>query len=242
MPITNVQSGTNVNEIADGIFRISTPVEAIPGGFTFNQYLIVDENPLLFHMGGRQLFPLVREAVASIIPLDRLRYLALSHFEADECGSTNEWLAAAPNAVPLCGKIAALTSVRDFADRPPREIADGEALLLGAHQVRWLDAPHLPHGWECGYLIEERTRTLLCGDLFTQPGAKPAPLTESDILGPSEALRSHLDYFSHARNSGVLIEKLAATRPAVLACMHGSAWRGDSAALLRELAGVLERS
>ncbi len=242
MPITNVQSGTNVNEIADGIFRISTPVEAIPGGFTFNQYLIVDENPLLFHMGGRQLFPLVREAVASIIPLDRLRYLALSHFEADECGSTNEWLAAAPNAVPLCGKIAALTSVRDFADRPPREIADGEALLLGAHQVRWLDAPHLPHGWECGYLIEERTRTLLCGDLFTQPGAKPAPLTESDILGPSEALRSHLDYFSHARNSGVLIEKLAATRPAVLACMHGSAWRGDGAALLRELAGVLERS
>jgi len=242
MPITNVQSGTNVNEIADGIFRISTPVEAIPGGFTFNQYLIVDENPLLFHMGGRQLFPLVREAVASVMPLDRLRYLALSHFEADECGSTNEWLAAAPNAVPLCGKIAALTSVRDFADRPPREMADSEALSLGAHEVRWLDAPHLPHGWECGYLIEERTRTLLCGDLFTQPGAKPAPLTESDILGPSEALRSHLDYFSHARNSRALIEKLAATRPAVLACMHGSAWRGDGAALLRELAGVLERS
>ena len=242
MPITNLQSGTNVNEIADGIFRISTPVEAIPGGFTFNQYLIVDENPLLFHMGGRQLFPLVREAVASVMPLDRLRYLALSHFEADECGSTNEWLAAAPNAVPLCGKIAALTSVRDFADRPPREMADGEALSLGAHEVRWLDAPHLPHGWECGYLIEERTRTLLCGDLFTQPGAKPAPLTDSDILGPSEALRSHLDYFSHARNSGALIEKLAATRPAVLACMHGSAWRGDGAALLRELAGVLERS
>ena len=242
MPITNLQSGTNVNEIADRIFRISTPVEAIPGGFTFNQYLIVDENPLLFHMGGRQLFPLVREAVASVMPLDRLRYLALSHFEADECGSTNEWLAAAPNAVPLCGKIAALTSVRDFADRPPREMADGEALSLGAHEVRWLDAPHLPHGWECGYLIEERTRTLLCGDLFTQPGAKPAPLTDSDILGPSEALRSHLDYFSHARNSGALIEKLAATRPAVLACMHGSAWRGDGAALLRELAGVLERS
>ncbi len=242
MPITNLQSGTNVNEIADGIFRISTPVEAIPGGFTFNQYLIVDENPLLFHMGGRQLFPLVREAVASVIPLDRLRYLALSHFEADECGSTNEWLAAAPNAAPLCGKIAALTSVRDFADRPPREMADGETLSLGAHEVRWLDAPHLPHGWECGYLIEERTRTLLCGDLFTQPGAKPAPLTESDILGPSEALRSHLDYFSHARNSGALLEKLAATRPAVLACMHGSAWRGDGAALLRELARVLERS
>src|SRR5579885_3878896 len=114
MPITNVQSGTNVNEIADGIFRISTPVEAIPGGFTFNQYLIVDENPLLFHMGGRQLFPLVREAVASIIPLDRLRYLALSHFEADECGSTNAWLAAPPNAVPVCGNQAESNPVRAF--------------------------------------------------------------------------------------------------------------------------------
>jgi flavorubredoxin len=242
MPITNAQSGTNVNEIADGIFRISTPIEAIPGGFTFNQYLIVDENPLLFHMGGRQLFPLVREAVASVIPVDRLRYLALSHFEADECGSVNEWLAAAPNAVPLCGKIAALTSVRDFADRPPRETADGEALSLGEHEVRWLDTPHLPHGWECGYLIEERTRTLLCGDLFTQPGAKPAPLTASDVLGPSEMLRSRLDYFSHTRNSRALMEKLAATRPEVLACMHGSAWRGDGAALLRELAGILEQS
>ena len=121
----------------------------------------------------------------------------------------------------FCGKIAALTSVRDFADRPPREMADGEALSLGEHEVRWLDTPHLPHGWECGYLIEERTRTLLCGDLFTQPGAKPAPLTESDILGPSEVLRSRLDYFSHTRNSRALMEKLAATRPEVLACMHG---------------------
>jgi len=242
MPITNAQSGTNVNEIADGIFRISTPIEAIPGGFTFNQYLIVDENPLLFHMGGRQLFPLVREAVASVIPVDRLRYLALSHFEADECGSVNEWLAAAPNAVPLCGKIAALTSVRDFADRPPREMSDREALSLGEHEVLWLDTPHLPHGWECGYLVEKRTRTLLCGDLFTQPGARPAPLTESDILGPSELLRSRFDYFSHTRNSRALMERLAATRPEVLACMHGSAWRGDGAALLRELAGILERS
>jgi flavorubredoxin len=242
MPITNAQSGTNVDEIAEGIFRISTPIKAIPGGFTFNQYLIVDENPLLFHMGGRQLFPVVREAVASVIPIDRLHYLALSHFEADECGSVNEWLTAAPNAVPLCGKIAALTSVRDFADRSPREMADGEALSLGKREVRWLDTPHLPHGWECGYLIEEHTRTLLCGDLFTQPGANPPPLTESDILGPSEALRSRLDYFSHTRNSRALMEKLAATRPEVLACMHGSAWRGDAAALLHELAGILERS
>jgi flavorubredoxin len=242
MPITNAQSGTNVNEVADGIYRISTPVDAIPGGFTFNQYLIVDDDALLFHMGGRRLFPLVREAVASVIPLTRLRYLALSHFEADECGSLNEWLAAAPNAAALCGRIAAMTSVRDFADRPPREMADGETLSLGTHEVRWLDMPHMPHGWECGYLMEHRTRTLLCGDLFTQPGSKPAPLTETDILGPSEALRSHLDYFSHTRNSRALLERLAATQPSVLACMHGSAWRGDGAALLRELATILERA
>src|SRR5215469_9324863 len=116
MPTTNPQSGTSVNEIAEGIYRVSTPVDAIPGGFSFNQYLINGDEPLLFHTGGRALFPLVREAVASLIPLDRLRYLALSHFEADECGSLNEWLAAAPNAMPLCGRIAALTSVRDFAD------------------------------------------------------------------------------------------------------------------------------
>jgi flavorubredoxin len=242
MPITNQQSGTNVNEVAEGIYRISTPVEAIPGGFTFNQYLIAGDEALLFHTGGRGLFPLVREAVASVIPLDRLRYLALSHFEADECGSLNQWLAAAPNAAPLCGRIAALTSVRDFADRPPREMADGDTLLLGKHEVRWLDAPHMPHGWECGYLFEERTRTLFCGDLFTQPGARPAPLTEGDILGPSEALRSKLDYFSHARNSRALLEHLAATEPSALACMHGSAWRGDGAALLRELGAILDRA
>jgi flavorubredoxin len=242
MPITNKQSGTNVNEVAGGIYRISTPIDAIPGGFTFNQYLIVDDESLLFHMGGRQLFPLVREAVASVIPLSRLRHVALSHFEADECGSINEWLAAAPNATALCGRIAGLTSVRDFADRPPREMADGETLALGTHEVKWLDAPHMPHGWECGYLIEQHTRTLLCGDLFTQPGSKPAPLVESDILGPSEAMRSRLDYFSHSRNSRALVERLAATEPSVLACMHGSAWRGDGAALLRELAAILERS
>jgi flavorubredoxin len=241
MPVTNAQSGTNINEVAEGIYRISTPIDAIPGGFTFNQYLIDDDEPLLFHTGGRQLFPLVREAAASVIPLSRMRYLALSHFEADECGSLNEWLAAAPNAVPLCGRIAAMTSVRDFADRPPREMADGETLSLGKHRVKWMDMPHMPHGWECGYIAEERTGTLFCGDLFTQPGSKPAPVTESDILGPSEALRSRLDYFSHTRNARTLLERMAEVRPSMLACMHGSAWRGDGSALLRELAGILER-
>ena len=186
MPITNTQSGTNVNEVVDGIYRISTPVDAIPGGFTFNQYLIVDDDALLFHMGGRQLFPLVREAVASVIPLTRLRHVALSHFEADECGSINEWLAAAPNATPLCGRIAGMTSVRDFADRPPHEMADGETLSLGKHEVKWLDMPHMPHGWECGYLMEQRTRTLLCGDLFTQAAASRRRLPRATSSGQAK--------------------------------------------------------
>lgn len=239
MAVTNQTSGTNVNEIANKIYRISTPVKAIPGGFTFNQYLIADDAPLLFHTGPRRMFPLVREAVASVMPPEHLRYIALSHYEADECGSLNEWLAIAPQASPMCGKIAALTSIRDVADRPPKELADGEVLQLGASSVRWFDTPHLPHGWECGYLMEESSRTLLCGDLLTQPGSQPAPLTESDILGPSEALRAKLDYFAYARNSRELFEKLAAARPAVMACMHGSAWRGDGAALLRELSAKI---
>ena len=236
MPVTNQASGTNINEIAAGIYRISTPVDVIPGGFTFNQFLVVDQAPLLFHTGPRRMFPLVREAVASVIPAESLRYIAFSHFEADECGSLNEWLALAPSAEPLCGKIAAMTSVGDVADRPPRVLGDGEVLALGSRTIRWFDTPHLPHGWECGYLMDEQTRTLFCGDLFTQPGSQLPAITEGDILGPSEALRAKLDYYAYARNSGALFEKLAASKPAVLACMHGSSWRGDGAALLTELA------
>src|SRR4029079_10414690 len=169
MTVTNKQSGTNVHEVAEGIYRINTPL-AIPGagGFSFNQYLIVDEEPLLFHTGPRKMFPLVREAVASVLPVERLRYISFSHVEADECGSLNEWLGAAPQSVPLCGTVAALVSISDLADRAPRALADGERLTLGTHTVRWFDTPHLPHAWECGFLMEERTSTLLCGDLFTQ--------------------------------------------------------------------------
>ena len=241
MPITNQASGTNINEIAERIYRISTPVDAIPGGFTFNQYLIVDQAPLLFHTGLRKMFPLVREAVASVTPVTSLRYIAFSHFEADECGSLNDWLGVAPNAVPLCGKMAAMLSVNDVADRPPQTLGDGEVLSLGASSVRWFDTPHLPHGWECGYLMEEKTRTLFCGDLFTQPGSNPPAITEGDILGPSEALRAKLDYYAYAPNSRELFAKLASSKPAVLACMHGSAWRGDGAALLRELSAKIAK-
>jgi flavorubredoxin len=241
MIVTNTQSGTNVHEIAEGIYRINTPLseQVAPGGFSFNQYLIVDDEPLLFHTGQRRMFPLVREAVASLIPPERLRYISFSHFEADECGSLNEWLAVAPQSVPVCGKIAAMVSVEDQADRPPVALADGETLRLGRHVVRWFDAPHLPHAWECGYLMEEQTRTLLCGDLFTQPGTGGTPLTEADILAPSEAFRRQMDYFSHTKNAGAQLEQLAATRPTTLACMHGSAWQGDGAGLLRALAESL---
>jgi flavorubredoxin len=243
MTITNTQSGTQVHEIADGIFRINTPM-MLPGdagAFSFNQYLIVDDEPLLFHTGLRQLFPLVHEAVAYVMPPALLRHVAFSHVEADECGSLNQWLAAAPQAAPLCGAIAAMVSIGDLADRPPRGLADGEVVTLGRHSVRWLDAPHLPHAWECGYLMETNTRTLMCGDLLTQPGNGSVPLTEGDVLGPSEAFRRAMDYFSHTRQADALLEKLAATQPTTLACMHGSAWRGDGAAMLKALAVELAR-
>ncbi len=241
MAITNSQSGTRIDEIADGIYRISTPVppSVIPGGFSFNQYLIVDEEPLLFHTGLRKMFPLVREAVSSVMPVEKLRYVAFSHVEADECGSLNEWLAAAPRVVPLCGRVAAMVSVEDIADRPPRAILDGETLSLGKHSVQWFDTPHLPHAWECGFLMEQHTNTLLCGDLFTQGGAGLMALTESDILGPSETFRHDMDYFSHAKNARQMLERLASAAPTTLACMHGSAWTGDGATILRALADRL---
>lgn len=241
MHITNKQSGTNIHEVADGIYRINTSVviEGEPGGFSFNQFLIDDDAPLLFHTGPRKMFTLVREAVASVLPVERLRYIGLSHFEADECGSLNEWLAVAPQSSPLCGKVAALVSIDDVADRPARALADGETLTLGKHAVRWFDTPHLPHAWECGFLMEERTKTLLCGDLFTQGGADLPALTESDILGPSEAFRHVMDYYSHTQNARAMIERLASAEPTTLACMHGSTWKGDGAKLLRALADVL---
>jgi flavorubredoxin len=237
--ITNSVSGTNVHEIADGIFRINTPIDIPDGAFSFNQYLIVDDEPLLFHTGMRQLFPLVREAVASLIPVESLRYLAFSHFESDECGSLNSWLEASPDSVPVCSQVAAMVSVSDFADRPPKSMADGEVLSLGKHSVRWLDAPHLPHAWECGFMIDDTTGTLLCGDLFTQPGRGEKALTDGDILGPSEEFRHQLDYFSHTRNARPMLSRLASLTPSTLACMHGSAWQGNGGDLLNKLADEL---
>ncbi len=238
--ITNAQSLTNVQEIAADVYRINTPV-AIPGGpaFNFNQYLLVDDEPLLFHTGPRQLFPLVQQAIAALMPLERLRYVGFSHVEADEAGSLNLLLGAAPQAVPLCSRIAAMVSVNDLADRPPRALADGERLVLGRHTVQWIDTPHVPHGWDCGLLMDVSHGTFFCGDLFTQGGTGEVALTESDILGPSEAFRQPMDYFAHAPATAATLERLAQLKPRTLACMHGSAYRGDGGALLRHLAEAL---
>ena len=242
MPIANEQTGTRIDEIADRIHRISTPIppsDELPPGFTFNQFLIADDEPLLFHTGLRGMFSLLRQAIELVMPIEKLRHVSFSHVEADECGALNEILEVAPDAAPLCGEIAAMTSISDMADRPPRVLKDGETLSLGRHAVTWLATPHLPHAWECGFLYETTTSTLLCGDLFTRFGADHPPITEDDILEASEQARGAMDYYAHAPNTGDLLEKLAALEPAVLACMHGSAWRGDGAAPLRALAGRL---
>jgi len=244
--ITNVQSGTNVEEIASGVYRIHTPFSEIPGGFSFNQYLVLDDEPLLFHTGMRRTFPLVAEAIGRIVPIDRLRYIAFSHFESDECGALNQFLAAAPNAVPLCSRVAALVSVTDYADRPPKAMSDGERLSIGKREMVWLDAPHLPHGWETGYLFDATTRTLFSGDIFTQGGLGAEAMIESDLVGPSDAFRlgfsKHAglpDSWAHTTDSAPIIDKLAALGATTIANMHGSCWRGSSdtsASMLRELA------
>lgn len=240
--ITNSESGTRIDEIAPGIHRVSTPVppDVMPGGFTFNQFLVEDEHPLLYHTGPKKMFPLVWEAIEQVLPVDSLRYIGFSHYEADECGSLNDFLALAPAAEPLCSVTAKMVSVDDISLRSARAIADGEMISLGRHRVRWLDTPHFPHAWECGHLFEETTSTLFCGDLFTQGGDRHEAVTKEDILGPSEQMRRGMDYYSATRNGADLAEKLAATRPALLACMHGASWEGDGAGLLRELGEVLQ--
>ena len=241
--ITSPETGTNVHEIADGIYRINTPIDFPDGqGFSFNQYLLVDDEPLLWHTGPRQMFPLVSAAIASVMPIERLRYVGLSHFEADECGALNQLLAAAPAAVPLCSQIGAMVSINDIADRPPRALADGEQLVLGRHTMQWLDTPHVPHGWDCGLLMDLSSGTFFCGDVLTQPGHGDEALTEADILGPSEAFRQPMDYYAHAPQTTATLLRLAQLNPRTLACMHGSAWRGDGGALLRHLAEAVSGS
>ena len=235
------RSNTTISLIGDDLYRISTPVspDVAPGGFSFNQYLLVDEAPLLVHTGLRGMYEVVSQAIETVMPLQNLRYICFCHVEADECGSLNEFLEAAPQAEALCSQVAAMTSVQDLANRLPRVLADGEQLSLGKHIVTWVDAPHVPHSWENGFLFEMTKRTLFCGDLFTQGGSDHEPLA-TDILEKSEKMRGTMDYFAHGSNTRPVLERLAALEPQILACMHGSAFHGNGGALLRELADRLD--
>jgi flavorubredoxin len=234
---------TRIDEIADGIYRLSTfvPEVAPPAGFTFNQFLVLGDEPLLFHTGLRRMFPLVREAVGRLVPPERLRWIAFGHYEADECGAMNEWLAAAPHAEAAHGRTGCLVSLNDMADRMPRMLADGETIDLGGgKRVRYLDTPHIPHGWDAGVLYEEASGSLLCGDLFTQLGDGPA-LTGGDVVGPAIAAEDLFGYSSLNPGMGGTIRRLADLSPRTLALMHGPSFAGDGAAALRALADDYDR-
>ncbi len=234
---------TRIDEIASGIYRLSTHVAEIapPAGFAFNQFLVLGDDPLLFHTGPRQMFPLVREAVARLVPPERLRWIAFGHYEADECGSMNDWLATAPQAEVAHGQTGCLVSLNDMANRTPRILQDGETIDLGkGKRVRYIDTPHVPHGWEAGVLYEESTGTLLCGDLFTQLGDGPA-LTEGDIVGPALAAEEMFRYSSLNPAMGATIRRLAGLAPRTLALMHGPSYAGDGAAALHALADDYDR-
>ena len=227
---------TKINEVADRIYRISTFTPEIgPTGFTCNQYFIDDEEPLLFHTGPRALFPLVSKAIASVTPIERLRWITFGHLESDECGAMNEMLTAAPRAEVGHGALGCMVSLNDMADRPPVPLADGEVIDLGAHRVRHIDTPHVPHAWEARVLYEETTNTLLCGDLFTQLGNGPA-VTTDDIV---EAAGQAEDVFGAScltPQTAPTIRRLAELTPTTLAVMHGSCFSGDGAQALLALA------
>ncbi len=232
-----MQTETKVSEIADGIYRLSTLVSEVapPAGFTFNQFLILGDEPLLFHTGPRRMFPLVREAVSRLTPPERLRWITFGLYEADECGSMNDWLATAPRAEVAHGMTGCNVSLNDMADRPPRILQDGEVIDLGGKRVRYLDTPHVPHGWEAGLIYEETTGTLLCGDLFTQVGDDKA-LTDRDIVGPASAAEDMFHASSLHPTLGATIRKLAGLSPHTLALMHGPSFNGDCPAALNALA------
>lgn len=230
---------TTIDEIADSVFQITTRLpDLMPGGFTLNQFLIRDDEPLLFHTGPRGMFDAVRGAVAEVLDPTSLRWVAYSHLEADECGSLDAWLTIAPGSQPVCSTVGAFVFLMDSAIRPARGLAHGERLALGTRTVRWLDAPHVPHGEDCGYLFEETGRTLFCGDLLAQIGCELPACTTDDIFAASELLRERFPY-APVRNASALIEQLALCEPALLACMHGASYRGDGSGMLRRLARAL---
>jgi flavorubredoxin len=232
---------TKINEIANGVYRLSTFIPQVPPtGLAFNQFLILGDQPLLFHTGMRGLFPLVRDAVAKVMPPEKLRWISFGHYEADECGSMNDWLAAAPNAQIAHGMTGVMVSLNDQADRAPRVLAHGEVIDLGGKRARYLDTPHVPHGWEAGLIYEETTGTLLCGDLFTQYGECDAT-TESDIVGAAIAGEDIAGYSALNPAMGATLRKLAELKPRTLALMHGPSYTGDGAAALMALADDYDR-
>ena len=232
----------SVTEIAPDCYRISTYIPEID--LQFNQFLIKDDEPLLFHTGMRSLFPIVREAVATLIDPAKLRWISFSHFEADECGSLNEWLQIAPNAQAVCSMVGAMVSINDFALRPAKGMVDGETFETGQHRFRFVQTPHVPHCWEAGLLFEETKATLLCSDLFHQ-GGEVEPFTQSDVI--DRARKTLVDYqasplanyMPYTKHTDGILQKVAALKPRTIAPMHGSAFAGDGAQAIRDLAVVM---
>jgi flavorubredoxin len=232
---------TEVARIADDIFRLSTfvPDIAPPAGFTFNQFLIKGEEPLLFHCGPRRMFPLVSAAMSTIMPVEALRWISFGHVESDECGAMNLWLEAAPQSQVVFNPLGCMVSLNDLADRPPRPVTDDEALDLGGKRVRIIATPHVPHGWEAQVLYEETTRTLFCGDLFAHVGNGPS-LVETDLLPIAMAGEEMFHSTSIGPATAPTIRRLAELRPERLALMHGSSFEGDASGQLERLAGAYE--
>lgn len=235
---------TTVDEIAPDIFRIATFVPDL--NFSFCQFLVRDDEPLLFHTGDRAMFPLVKDAVAKLIDPATLRWIGFSHFEADECGSLNEWLATAPNSEPVCSLVGALVSVNDFADRPARGMVQDEAFSTGSHRFRFRQTPHVPHCWEAGLLFEETSRTLLCSDLFHQLGDLEA-VTHGSVLDRSEESLTvfqaspFANYMPYTTQTEGILHGLADLNPTTLAAMHGSTFVGDGGQALRDLNQIMQQ-
>ncbi len=226
---------THLEEIAENIYRISTFLPTAP--LAFNQYLIVAEEPLLFHTGMRALFPAVRDAMATVMPPERLRWISFGHYEADECGAMNQWLEIAPQAQVVHGRLGQMLSLFDQAIRPPRALADGEVLELGGKSVRYIDTPHVPHGWDAGLIFEQTTRTLFTGDLFSAAGPVRGT-TDADIIGPALGLEDAMGATALTPRTAPTIRRLAGYDPATLALMHGPAYTGNGATALNQLAGA----
>ena len=231
---------TNITEIAPEVFRISTFFPAF--NIQFCQFLVRGEEPLLFHTGMRGLFPVVKDAVATLIDPEKLRWLGFSHFEADECGALNEWMAVAPNSAPVCSMVGKMVSVDDFIGKDSTKgMADGEVLDTGSHRFRFLTTPHVPHCWEAGFIYEENNGVLFCSDLFHQNG-DAEPLTTGDVVGPArETIIDYqkgplASYMPYTKDTDGELRRLAALKPKVLAAMHGSAYEGDGAQALNDYA------